>query len=114
MEAEILLSSKNLRKYNFIRYKGIPPSPELIDKVVKKSGLKFFSKFEMVWALPERSLTKAKNELIPLAPKYWHIFYDFDAVRQMYTAEVKKTKQVNEKSTLLQSNKNLIDGLRNR
>lgn len=114
MEAQILLSNKNLRKYNLIRYKAVHPPQKLIEKVIKDSGLKFFSRFEIVWGIPKDVLTQVKRKKRGLPPKYWHIFYDFDIANQIYAKERKQTKKASKQQTILQTNKSVVDGLRNR
>lgn len=97
-----------------MRYKGIPPRVGLIEKVVKKSGLKFFARFENVWGMPAGTLKLVRYGLRELPAKFWHIFYDFDIANQMYGKSDKKIKPLPNNGTILDTNKTLIDGLRNR
>lgn len=97
-----------------MRYKSIPPSTELMQNVIRKSKLKFLSRFEMVWGMPGNLLTMVINGRRGLPAKYWHIFYDFDAVNQIYANSDKKTKTLPKKRAILLSNKNITNGLRHR
>lgn len=113
METYFPHDPKELRKFNLARYKGIPPSWELIEKVIKKSGLKMLSKFEYVWFMPRSTLTWYKTGEKILPAKYWHIFYDFDLVSQKYRKMYRKRKKgenVTSKSTsVLPFNKQLLN-----
>lgn len=114
MDAKLIMNPKMLRKYNFMRYQGVPPSQELIEKVVKKSGLKFFARFEVVWAMPKDVLTLVKNGHRNLPAKYWHIFYEFDAVYQIYSNSYKKSKLLPKKHSILPSNKTSLNDFKQR
>lgn len=85
----------DLNAFNIKRYKGEPPSWSLIEKVIKKSGLKRQSKFEALWNIPKRTLTKYNNGHVILPARYWHIFHDFDLLCQMYGIPLKKNKFTN-------------------
>lgn len=93
MEVAFPLDPKRLRKFNFAKYKGIPPSWELIESVIKKSGLKRLARFECVWLMPTDTLTWYKNGKKVLPAKYWHIFYEFEAINQKYVKTFKKSKK---------------------
>lgn len=90
---------KKLREFNFERYRGIQPSWELIMQVVEKSKLKRLTKFERIWGIPHKSLTLYKIGERDLPIAYWHIFYDFDIVNQMYSKLRQKRKSVTNKVT---------------
>lgn len=85
---------KQLRKFNLIRYNETPPSWELIERVVKKSKIKRMYLFEAVWGIPKGSLTLYKTGERILPVKYWHIFYDFELVNQIYSKLEKKNKSL--------------------
>lgn len=86
------LDQKQLRAFNIERYKGIPPDWNLIVAVLKKSKLKRMSTFESVHKIPQRTLTKYKNGHWSLSPAYWHIFYDYELVNQIYAKPKKNNK----------------------
>lgn len=95
-----------------MRYQGIPPSQELIDKVIRKSGLKHATQFEIVWAIPTNTLTMVKQGGRYLPVKYWHIFYDFEFVVQKYR-KIKENKNIlPKKVTINITNKTSIDELK--
>ena len=84
---------KELRIYNLKKYNGITPSWDLIEQVVKKSGLKRLAIFEYVWEIPSDTLTLYKNGERGLPARYWHIFYDFDLINQKYSKLHTKRKK---------------------
>lgn len=101
---------KQLRKFNMMRYGSVPPSWELIEKVVRKSGLKMLSKFEYAWLMPRSTLTWYKTGVKNLPAKYWHIFYEFEVVGQKYSKLKSKTKMTSDSTYILKSNKQIING----
>lgn len=109
MRHEYPINSKELRKYNLMRYKGIQPSWELIESVIKRSGVKKMARFEYAWGMPTDTLTLYKTGQRDLPPIYWHIFYDFDIVNQLYKP-THESKRINKKKhTVLPTNKMILD-----
>lgn len=90
---------KQLRKFNILRYKEIPPSWELIESAIKKSKLKRQYVFEDIWGIPKGSLTLYKSGERLLPARYWHIFYEFELVNQIYGNIAKKNKPLLDKIT---------------
>lgn len=105
------LNPSELNTFNIKRYNGIPPSWTLIEKVIKKSGLKRQSRFELIWNIHKRGLTKYKNGHEILPARYWHIFYDFDLLCQMYGISQKKNKftQINVRKNVRRDHNNTGD-----
>lgn len=112
MEGRLTINPKMLRKYNIMRYQGIPPSQDLIDKVVKKSGLKRYLTFETVWGIPAGTLTLVNIGERSLPVKYWHIFYDFEFVLQKYSKIKQKNNFLPKKTTITPTSKTSIDELK--
>lgn len=111
MHEQYPLDTKRLKEYNRIKYKGVAPSWELIQKVIKASGLKCQSHFEMVWGIARKILTQVKNGDKSLPLRYWHIFYDFKKMRR---AANQKPVAEKEKANveILSKNKDIIDALK--
>ena len=107
----IYLNSKALRKYNIIKYKGVAPSWDAIELAVKKSKFKTYVIFEAVWGIPRGTLTLCKCNHREMPARYWHIFYDFDIVYKLFIQKNDK-KNISNKNTVLNTNKQLVDGLR--
>lgn len=115
MDFSLPFLKTDIKDQNIVKYKGIPPPWDLIRDVVKKSKLKHLAKFEKVWGIPARGLTKYKNGHVDLSPLYWHIFYDYESVSNVVKERVKtkrETKKVEVISTVLNSNQKLLDELR--
>lgn len=110
MRNEYPINSKELRKYNLMRYKAMQPSWELVQNVIEKSGLKRLARFEYAWGIPTDTLTLYKNGARDLPAIYWHIFYDFDIVNQLYKPLYQTKTRVKKKQTVLQTNKMILDG----
>ena len=104
--------SKQARNYNIVKYNGRPPDRELILKTVKRSGLKSKVIFEAVWGMPRGTITLSINNYRDMPIRYWHIFYEYDVVYQLYKNQ-KKKKISNKNVTPLITNKQLVDGFRN-
>lgn len=86
------IDHKKLRAYNTQLYKGIPPTWELIEEAVKKSKLKRLAVFERIHQIPQRTLTRYKNGHFMLPAIYWHIFYEYEAINQIYKKPKKNNK----------------------
>jgi hypothetical protein len=114
MDDNFPLDPKELRKFNIIRYRGEQPTWDLVEKVIKKSGLKFMFKFEDVWGIPNQTLKRYKSGRMFLPAKYWHIFYDFELVNKTQHIKLhkknKSTKIHSQKGIISSINKNIIDG----
>lgn len=110
--------TKKLREFNFIRYNGVPPSWDLIKKVIEKSKLKRQYKFERVWGIPIGTIQLYKNGFRDLPSTYWNIFYDFDIVNQKYNKKTKPVKKINTKfstaNKINDPNKHEIDEFKTR
>lgn len=118
MDVSFPTDSKELREFNFIRYKGMPPSLDLIRKVIEKSRLKRQVRFERVWGIPKGTIRLYLNGHRELPLTYWHIFYDFDTISQKYR---KKIKPLQKKRTIsstdasvLEPNKAFIDDFKHK
>jgi len=115
MASEFPIQTAELKKYNIRKYKGIPPDWELIRKVIKRSGLKFQSHFEMVWGISHKILTQVKRGDKVLPCRYWHIFYDFDNIRTETKKKIEEKKEASHKKVnILETNKKLLDDLKAR
>lgn len=113
MANEFPLQPAELKKYNIRKYKGIPPDWELIRKVIKRSGLKFQSHFELVWGISHKILTQVKRGDKVLPCRYWHIFYDFDNIKKVTKKRIEEKKEVaRKKVNVLVTNKQLLDELK--
>lgn len=113
--------SKQIRNNNLIKYKGKPPTIELIDECVKKSGVRWRYKFERIYGITEKSIERYAKGLRPLPLVYWHIFYEYDNLEKFYaTFKIRKKREVKEKakqetaSIIASTNKNIIDAYRAR
>lgn len=110
MDIDFPKDPKRLRKFNMIRYRSTPPSWELIEQVIEKSGLKMLARFEYAWLIPKDTLTLYKNGERGLPARYWHIFYDFNIVNQKYSKlNTKRTKE-KKSHAILHTNKLIING----
>lgn len=109
MSREYPINPQQLREHNIIKYKGIAPSWELIEKVIKRSGLKFQARFELVWGIPHKMLTQVKNGDKELPCKYWHIFYDFDNIKKSVIEKQNTKVKPSPTSHVLSNNKNILD-----
>jgi hypothetical protein len=111
MEKLFPVNGKELRRQNAVKYKATPPSWEVIQSAIEKSGLKRMVIFEDVWGIPRGTLTLYKCGERVLPVRYWHIFYDFDTINQIYTKSQKKSKPLQNKTTILTTNKTLLDDI---
>lgn len=115
MDANFPTDPKALRRYNLARYKGVPPSWDLIEKVLKKSGLQKQERFASAWMMARCTLTWYKNGEKPLPAKYWHIFYEFEYLHQMYAKPKRKQKRVApNNASILPINKKILDDIQAR
>lgn len=115
MPSEYPLNPQKLREYNITKFKGIPPTWEMIEKVIKKSGLKFQTRFEMVWGISHKILTQVKRGDKKLPCAYWHIFYDFDTIRVETKKKIEQKKEVAQKKSYIPiTNKKLLDDFKTR
>lgn len=112
MPGEFPLNPQKLREYNIVKYRGVPPTWDLIQKTIKRSGLKFQNRFELVWGIPHKILTQVKRGDKELPCKYWHIFYDFDNIKKQTIEKIEVAKRVPAKSNVLETNKNILDGFK--
>lgn len=111
MQHQYPINQKQLREYNFKKYRGVAPSWELIKKVISDSGLKFMYKFELVFGIPQQSLKLYKNSHRGLPATYWHIFYDFDSVISV-NRKSRYKKKPTKMDTVLGTNKSTINDIR--
>jgi hypothetical protein len=108
---------RELRESNLVKYKGKPPSIELVSKCIESSGLSRRS-FEITYGIVEKTLQWYRKGDRGLPIYYWHIFYEFDNLEKFYSnfkvKKKRKAKEVVQKVTpvIAQTNKNLIDELR--
>lgn len=109
MDMNFPVDQKELRKFNLRKYKGIPPSWDLIKKVIARSGLKFMLTFENTWGLPEQTLKKCKSGERYLPATYWHIIYDFDIVNQKYRKIKKKRQPLQNNGANIGASKHIIN-----
>lgn len=117
MDAILPNDLKKLKDFNFIKYKGVPPSFSLVRETIEKSNLKRKYKFERVWGIPKGSIRLYLKGHRDLPSMYWHIFYDFDAVNQKYrkkTRVTKKSTRLRTKGNIQTPNKAYIDEFKNR
>lgn len=106
---------KKLRVHNFIKYKATPPSWSLIESVLEESGIRGMYKFELIFGIVQQSLKLYKNGHRCLPVIYWHIFYDFETVRNNKNKVYKKikgTKKHTKTDTILDTNKHILHGIR--
>lgn len=108
------LDEKRLRIYNLRKYNGIPPSMEVIESAMKKSGIKKMETFEHSFGIPIKTIIRYRMGDRGLPPTYWHIFYDFDNLKYFYKnfrSEVRSDKITNKAS---KSNKIFLNDLSDR
>jgi hypothetical protein len=108
---------RQLKRHNRRKYRCVPPSWELCQKAIDKSGLISQAAFELVWGLPDRTLTNYKNKLKGLPAHYWHIIYDFDQIRKNALRQLNNQRTAPTTKHILkplESNKQKIDELRQR
>lgn len=109
---------KELSDKSLIKYKGKPPSIELVQKVLKDSELSK-DRFETVYGLPDKTLERYILGHRGLPTVYWHIFYEFNNLEKFYRnfkAKNEREKKESKKSApvIAETNKNLIDAIRAR
>lgn len=104
------------------RYKGVPPSVDIVRKCVDDSGMSRRS-FELVYGIVEKSIQRYYKGQRSLPVCYWHIFYEFNNLDNFYTNFTKKKKREKKKVEVQQpkpvpviseSNKSIIDAFRKR
>lgn len=112
--------TKELRESNLVRYKGVSPSIDKVNEVIKKSNLTRNS-FEITFGIVLKTIERYVYGYRGLPVVYWHIFYEFDNLEKFYdTFKVKKRRiRKNKKEELPpiqtpENNKNLIDAYRTR
>ena len=113
---------RELRERNLVRYKGKPPSSELVTECMNKAGLRRET-FEIAYGIVKKTLERYQNGSRGLPVVYWHIFYEFDNLEKFYSTFIIKTKRkarkVEEKPetvapTISETNKALIDAFKRR
>lgn len=112
---------QDLREKNLVRYKGIPPSVDMVKKTIEQSKLSRRS-FEITYGIVGKTLERYMSGARELPTVYWHIFYEFNSLEKFYTNFMKtQTKKVKEKVKkeikeiiIPQSNKSIIDAYRAR
>lgn len=82
MQEQLPTNPNELAERNFCKYL-VPPSFELIDKVIRKSRLKTYTRFERTYNMAKESIKTYKKGRSPLPRKYWHLFYEFDTLRKL-------------------------------
>jgi hypothetical protein len=110
---------RELRESNLKKYKGIPPSIELVKKTIEKSNLSRRS-FEITYGIVEKTIERYIIGLRGMPMYYWHIFYEFDNLEKFYSnfkgKKKRKAKEVVQKVTpiIAETNKSIIDAYRTR
>lgn len=116
MSSDFSFDARAMKERNIIKYKGVEPPWELIEHVVKKSGLRTIKRFETVWGIPARSIDQRKMGARELPAKYWHIFYEFDKIKTAGRKKNKIAKKAEPKpevnSGVLITNKQILDGFK--
>lgn len=108
---------QELREKNLVRYKGTPPSIELVNKCIEQSKLSRRS-FELTYGIVEKTIERYQNGLRDLPTIYWHIFYEFNNLEKFYSnfkVKIKREKKIEEQKAtpvISQTNKSLIDAYR--
>lgn len=106
------INPTELRTFNLIRYKGIPPDWSLVEKTIKKSKIKYMEWFEAAFGLPKKTLIRYRMGDRGLPPVYWHIFYDFEKLESSLRSSKTLPRKVTKKQ--LDSNKNILNDLSTR
>lgn len=112
---------QHLREKSLVKYKGIPPSKELVSSIIETSGLSRRS-FEITYGIVGKTLERYITGERGLPTIYWHIFYEFNNLEKFYSnfirAEKKKTKekviQEIKETVIPKTNKSIIDAYRAR
>ena len=73
-----------------MKYHGVQPSWELVLKVIKKSGLKTRMNFQRTWGIPGQMLNQYKGGERDIPARYWHIFYEYDAMTKILAQKIKE------------------------
>lgn len=63
------ITNVNRKKY------GKPPTWHEIESFLNELGINKY-RFELFYGIPHKNLEKVKCGAAPLAPAYWHIFYE--------------------------------------
>jgi hypothetical protein len=121
---KLLPFKKQIREKNLIKYKGKPPSMELINSCVAKmaEGRKLFGRttFERIYGIPLKTIERYYKGLRGMPLDYWHIFYEFDDLEKFYaTFKLKKKRDIKkevhkELPAIALKNKSIIDAYRER
>lgn len=90
IEAQKPLTLHQTAEQNIARYFGKCPTPKNIHSLVKsKLGISYHV-FEAIWGMPHGTIRRYVNKKGKAAgfrttfpPKYWHIIYDFFAIKKM-------------------------------
>lgn len=113
---------KELYERNIVRYKGKPPSKELVTECMNKAGMRRET-FEIAYGIVKKTLERYQKGLRGLPVIYWHIFYEFDTLEKFYSTFMIKTKrkarkvadeQVPVTPKISDTNKALIDAFKKR
>lgn len=104
---------------NIAEYDGVQPSQELVYKVFKKSKTKYMCRFEIAFGLPIDTLKKYLNGTrATIPPKFWHIFYDFDKLKDLYRRYEQKQRHIKEyvapKKNVAEANRQRLEELKNK
>lgn len=108
---------KQLRENALIKYKGTPPSIELVKAVLEKSKLSLTS-FEITYGIVIKTITRYVLGQRGMPAVYWHIFYEFDNLEKFYsTFKVRKKREAKKEEqkpnpVISQTNKSIIDAYR--
>jgi hypothetical protein len=109
-----------LYRYNLRKYQGVPPSYELVRKVLKDSNLNC-ARFEFSFSIPITALQKYLMGERGLPAHYWHLFYEFGKLEKFYsnfrikTPRKPKPKVATPVQTLISDkHKSTIDAIRSR
>jgi len=91
-------------KQNLTKYKGIPPSHELVRKVIAKgnpAGRKQYGNitFEKIYGITQKTIERYLLGHRGMPVHYWHIFYEFDNLEKFYaTFKIRKKREAKEKA----------------
>lgn len=110
---------REIEEKNLIKYKGKPPSMEVVNACVEKAGLKYRYHFEKIYGIPEKTIERYDKGLRSMPVRYWHIFYEFDTLDKFYaTFKIRKKRQVKEiakrevQQVISSTNQSIIDAFR--